>query len=119
MIERLQRIATVLSRIRALLLLLAAISLCMMVLSMLENPWLNQDTWLIPASVALMWFLTLYSLSHLFLSVPAPVEPDMGWRARLSRKLRRAVAWLAPLLFLMLTAALLVLTYQLLRVALF
>lgn len=119
MIERLQRIATVLSRFRGLLLLLAAVSLATAMLSLVDNPWLDQDSWLIPGITALMWFLVLYSLSFLFLSVPGPIESDMGWRQRLSRKLRRGVAWIAAALFLVLTLSLLILSYQLLRVFFF
>lgn len=99
--------------------LLAAISLAAALLSLVENPWLDQDSWLIPGITALLWFLMLYSLSYLFLSVPSAPDPEMGWRQRLSSKLRRGLSWIAGVLFLALTLALLLLSYQLLRVFLF
>lgn len=119
MIDRLQEIASALSRFRGVLLMLAALSFVVAVLSLIENPWLAEDAWLMPSVAALLWWLNLYSLSFLFLSVPAATREGLSWRQRMSRKLRRGVAWAAALLFLFLTAALVLLTYQLLRVAFF
>ncbi len=119
MIERLQKLAAALRHVRALLLLLAALSFAIVTLSLVDNPWIAEDIWLMPAVAALLWCLNLYSLSFLFLSVPAATDEGLNWRQRLSRKIRRSAAWVAALLFLILTGALALLTYQLLRVAFF
>ena len=81
-----------------------------------DNPWITADTWLIPSLTAMLWTLVLYSLSFLFLSVPEKVRPQMKWRRRWSLTIRRTGKWLLAVLFLSLSAALLILSYQLLRV---
>lgn len=115
MIERLQRIATILRPLRPILLLLAAASAGLMGLSLIDNPLISSDQWLIPAIAAMLWSLTLFSMSFFFLDVPV-VDSSMAWRVRLSRKMRRAALWVLGLLFVGLSFALLLLTYQLLRV---
>ena len=119
MIERLQRLAVVLSRIRGLLLLLAGASFALLALSLISNPWITEDVWLMPSLAAMLWWLNLYSLSFLFITVPAATDEGLNWHQRLSRKIRRSAAWVAAMLFLILTGALALLTYQLLRVAFF
>lgn len=115
MIERLQRIATILRPLRPILLLLATASAALMALSVIENPLIHSDQWLIPAMAAMLWSLTLFSMSFFFLDIPE-VDPSMPWRVRLSRKMRRAALWVLGFLFVGLSLALLLLTYQLLRV---
>ena len=119
MIERLHHIARALRPLRGVLLILAGLSLAVVILSLVDNPWIVDDNWLMPGIAAMLWWLNLYSLSFLFLKAPPVVDEGVGWRQRLSRKIRRAAAWVAALLFLLLTVSLLILTYQLLRVALF
>lgn len=119
MIERLQKMAVILSRLRGLLITLAILSFATVILSLVDNPWITEDVWLMPGLAAMLWWLNLYSLSFLFLSIPAATGEGLNWRQRLSRKIRRSAVWLAALLFLALTGALALLTYQLLRVAFF
>ena len=117
MIERLQKFAKVLSRVRTLLLLLAMGSGALVVLSLIDNPWLPDDRWLMLSFMSGLWFLVLYSLSQLFLHVPPPVESADYWYQRFSLRLRRGGLWLLGVMFLLLSAALIVLSYQLLRVS--
>lgn len=119
MIERLQRIATFLHRFQSLLLLLAIAGFIVLVTSFFDNPWIDPDQWLIPSLAFTLWALVLFSLSSLFHAVPAPADASMGWRERLSRRLRRGGLWILGLMFVLLSLSLLMLTYQLLRVALF
>lgn len=116
MIERLHRIATLLSRYRPALLVLAALGFLLVLGSLVDNPWLDSDEWLMPALALFLWMLLLYSLSWLFLRIPGPEQPGMSWRQRITLKLRRATLWVAAALFLALSAAVLFLSYQLLRV---
>lgn len=116
MIERLQVIATHLLRIRLLIALLAVFSLAVLFLSLLENPWIADDSLLIPAVLCLTWSVALLSFSRLLARVPQPPTPGAGWRARFSYRLRYTGVWLLALLLLALLGTLLVLTYQLLRV---
>ncbi len=115
MIERLQRIATFLARFRLLLVVMAGFSLVLLLLSVLENPWLSDDALLIPSILAFCWALILYSISELFLAVPPVPAPDAGFRMRFSVSLRRLLLWILGLLCLASSAALLLLSYQLLR----
>lgn len=117
MIERLHRIAKVLSRIRGLLLILAGVCGIGVVLSLVENPWLADDSWLLFSFMGCLWFLVLYSLSQLFLHVPPPVATATSWHQRLSLRIRRGGVWVLGAAFLLLSLALLVLSYQLLRVS--
>ena len=119
MIERLHRIATVLSQYRPYLLIMAAFSFVLMVGSLVSNPWLDSDEWLMPAVAAFLWMLLLYSLSWLFLSIPDAPQPAMGWRQRISIRLRRGLLWIASALFIALSVSVLILSYQLLRVNFF
>ncbi|MEM7283691.1 MAG: hypothetical protein AAF438_18910 [Pseudomonadota bacterium] len=116
MIERLQRIATFLSRLRLLLVVFALGSIGVMILSVVDNPLMLTDEWLIPATTAMLWSLSLYSLSYLFLNVPSAPDSSMGWRERMSTKIRRAGLWLLGLAFVGLSIMILLLSYQLLRV---
>ena len=117
MIERLQRIAKVLSRIRGLLLILAGACGAGVVLSLVENPWVADDSWLLFSFMGCLWFLVLYSLSQLFLHVPPPVATGTSWHQRLSLRIRRSGMWILGAAFLLLSLALFVLSYQLLRVS--
>ena len=118
MIERLQRIARPLNRIGWLLLLFAGGSGMVLVASLVPNPWLQGDDWLIPSLLLLIWFLGLYSLAKLFISIPPPATSGSNWRQRVSLKLRRAGMTILGILFVGLTVGIMLLTYQLVRVSL-
>ena len=76
MIERLQRIAGIIHKLRWILLLLAAASA-----SVFENPWLADDRWLMPGVVALCRALVPFSFGRLFESVPPEATREMpGYR---------------------------------------
>lgn len=115
MIERLQGIAIFLAHFRLLIIGLGIGFLTIFVLSLLQNPWLDGDDWLIPALLGLCWSLTLYSFSQLFATVPARAADDASWRIKLSVVTRRGLLWVLALLMGCLSLALLVLSYELLR----
>ena len=115
MLERLQRLAIVLHPVRTSILLFGMACVGLMVLSLIENPWVRGDRWLIPAVVGLGWSLTLYSLLAMFRRVPPRATRTDGWRRRLSGALRRGGFWVLALAFLGLSLGLVILSYQLLR----
>ena len=116
MIDRLGRIAVTVQRGRWLWLLLVAASSVIVAASAVSNPWLADDRWLMPGVVGLCWSQTLLSFGRLFESVPPPAARGMAWRSRLARSLQRGLLRLLGLAMLGLSAAVLVLTWQLLRV---
>ncbi len=115
MIERLQRIATFLARFQLLIFAMAGFSLLVMLLSVLENPWLHGDKWLIPSILGFCWALVLHSISKLFIVVPSIPGRGTGFRARTSIRLKLALLWVLGVFILGSGAALLILSYQLLR----
>ena len=117
MIERLQKFAKVLSRISYILLLLAGACAGLILLSLIDNPWLADDRWLLHSFTGFLWLLMLYTLSQVFPRLPPPAESGENWRQRLSYRLRRGMMWLLAMLFISLSVSLILLSYQLLRVA--
>lgn len=116
MIERLQRIATHLHRFRLLFGGVALFALAVLMLSVVDNPWMAGDEMLIPAILGLIWAVTLIGFAQLFVQIPQPPTAGAGWRARLSYRLRRGGRWVLALITLLVCLMVLVLTYQLLRV---
>jgi len=116
MIERLQRIASLLVRFRLPIIILGGCCLVLLVLSVIEDPWLEDDRLLMPSLLGFCWALMLYSTGEIFQTLPEQATADTGWRRRLALRVRRLILSLLGLLMLVSTAALLVLSYQLLRV---
>jgi hypothetical protein len=116
MIERLLRIATILATFRLAIFILAGFSLLVLVLSVLDNPLLDNDTLLMPAILGFCWALMLYSTAELFQGIPGKASSEATFRRRMAVRVRRGILWVLGILTLASTAALLVLTYQLLRV---
>lgn len=116
MIERLQRIATLLTRIRLPIFVLAGFSLLVLVLSVLDNPLLHNDTLLMPAIIGFCWALMLYSTAELFRHVPDSAAADEPLRTRMAVRARRGLLWILGVLTIASSLALLFLSYQLMRV---
>ena len=116
MIERLQRIARIIQKLRWILFLLVPASVVVVLGSVVSNPWLADDRWLMPGVVVLCWSLTLLSIGRLFESVPPAASRRMPWLRRIARRMHRALLWLLGLLMIGLTGAVLLLSWQLLRV---
>lgn len=115
MIVCLQRIATFLVRFRLLIFVLAGASLVILMLSILENPWLQGNALLIPSILGFCWALMLYSASELFVDLPPAPTKEEGFWSRLLTRIKRAWRHLIGFLTIATAAALLVLSYQLLR----
>jgi fatty acid desaturase len=116
MIERLQRIATILARFRLPLFVLAGFSLVVLVLSVLDNPLLDNDRLLMPAILGLCWALMLYSTGELFQEIPHKAGSEATFRRRMGVRVRRGILWVLGLLTIVSAAGLLILSYQLMRV---
>lgn len=116
MIERLQRIATILARFRLPIFVLAGFSLLVLVLSVFDNPLLDNDTLLMPAILGFCWALMLYSTGELFQEIPSKAGIEATFRKRMAVRVRRGILWVLGILTLASSAALLILSYQLMRV---
>ncbi|MBL6904814.1 MAG: hypothetical protein ISR27_04710 [Pseudomonadales bacterium] len=116
MIERLQRIATILVRFRLPIFVLAGFSSVIIVLSLLENPWLDGDSLLMPSILGLCWALMFYSTGELFQGVPDKAAAEDAFRRRAGVRVRRVLLWILGILTIISAVALLLLSYQLLRI---
>ena len=116
MIERLQRIATILARFRLPIFVLGGFSLVVLVLSVLDNPLLDNDTLLMPTILGFSWALMLYSTGELFQAIPGKASSEATFRRRMAVRVRRGILWVLGILTIASTSALLVLSYQILRV---
>ena len=114
MIERLQRIASFLHRLRLLILLAGLTFLLAFCLSLFESGGLNSDDHMIPSLVGFGWAVTLFSCANLFLEVPPVAAAGSGFRVRWGVKLRRGLLWLLAIFIIGLSLALLMLSYKLL-----
>ena len=115
MIERLQRIATFLAHFRLGIVILNLMFLTLVLTSLFELELVSEYELLMPSLAAFLWTLILYSLSVLFVAVPILPGKGAGFRERLSVALRRGGIWILAVLMLVLSFALLILTYELLR----
>ena len=88
----------------------------MVLLSLIDNPWLSDDRWLLYSFMGFLWVLMLYTVSQVFARLPPPVESAENWRQRLSYDCA-GMMWLMAMLFLSLSVSLILLSYQLLRVS--
>jgi hypothetical protein len=116
MIKRLQRIATILARFRLPLFVLAGFSLVVFVLSVLDNPLLDNDGLLMPSILGFCWALMLYSTGELFQEIPNKIGSEATFRRRMGVRVRRGTLWILGLLTIVSAAGLLILSYQLMRV---
>jgi len=115
MIERLQRIAGFLSRLRALIVSLALAFLALFTAALFELAGIRYDDFLVPSLIGFCWAVTLLSFAGLFARVPARPDSGTGFLRRLRVRAQRGMFWLLALLMLGLTAALLMFSSQLLR----
>jgi hypothetical protein len=115
MLERLQTIAKLLSRLKWLLLLIALVGLMGFSLSVFESPLLEGYQLMMPSLVVLFWGTASFCFTVLFRNIPPPVSPDAGYRQRWSVALRRGGYWLLGSFMILLSLSLVVLSYQLIR----
>lgn len=114
MIERLQRIASLLSRLRLPILLLTLLFAGLFVVDLYRQD--SADSALmLPALVGFFWSALLYSYAHLFAQLPDRPRPEHGFWQRLNLRFRRLLMTIMALLMFVLTLAVVVLSYQLLR----
>ena len=115
MIERFKRIATILKRIRPVIIFCLTSSLFLMLFSVLQSSLLSFELWLIPSFLAFCWFLALFSFGEIFSFVPELSTRQASWSKRLLNSMHRT--WYRSLggVSVCVFIALIILSYQLLR----
>ena len=115
MIERFKRIATILQRIRPVIIFCLTFSLFLMLFSVLQSSLLSFELWLIPSFLAFCWFLALFSFGEIFSFVPELSTKQTSWSKRLLNSMHRT--WYRSLgaFSVCVFIALIILSYQLLR----
>ena len=116
MIERLKIFATHIQRFIPLVVLVGIISLFLAVSSLFNIEGLPGDEALIPALVLFSWACMLYCFARLFINVPARSVKGTRFKSRFAIALRRWLLWLFGIAAVCLSLALLVLSYELVRV---
>lgn len=115
MLERLQTIAKLFSRLKWLLLIVAVAGLLGFGLSLFESPVLAGYELMMPSLVALFWGTASLCFAVLFENIPPVASPEAGYRERWSVALRRGGYWLLGSFMILLSLSLVVLSYQLIR----
>ena len=115
MIERFKRIATILKKIRPVIIFCLTLSLFLMLFSVLQSSLLSFEIWLIPSFLAFCWFLALFSFGEIFSFVPELSTRQASWSKRLLNSMHRT--WYRSLgaVSVCVFIALIILSYQLLR----
>jgi len=114
MIERLQRIASVLLYLQIPLLLLAVGFAGLFVYSLFQFQG-DSGSFMLPAIAGFCWAVLLFSFAKLFAELPSPPDEDDGLLRHWSFKLRRTAMSAMALVMLTLTGAVLLLSWQLIR----
>ncbi len=114
MIERLQRIASVLLRVQALVVTLSGLFLLLFIYGLFQFEG-DRNTVMLPAIAGFCWSLLLFAFARLFHVLPERPQRRHGFLQRWNLTIRRALMCVMAVLMLVLTVAVLVLSYQLLR----
>src|SRR5690606_1981672 len=72
-----------------------------------------EQLYFIPLIALFAWAMTLYAFAMLFAQVPPPPQSGMRWRLRIKVHLQRAGYWVMAVVMLMVSAFLLLTTWQL------
>lgn len=113
MLERMQGHARRWSAVRPVLLIAAVLALAAALRILLTSVDQAGDVYLIPALVLFLWCIMLHAFLTLFAQVPPPVVTALPWRRRMLMRCRRAFYHLFLGSFAVLSALLLLTSWQL------
>ena len=116
MIDKLQRVAGRLQFLRLPAMVLGLVSLAAMITIIVSSKSHEDDYYLMPSVVGLLWSMASYSFLVNFCSVPE--KSDSSWKlvARLKRSAVRAGYWLLTVLFFLTTLGALFVSYRLIAI---
>jgi len=113
MLEQMQGYARRWMALRPVLLVVAVLALGAALRILLTSVDQAGDVYLIPALVLLLWCIMLHAFLTLFARVPPPVVTTLPWRQRMLMRCRRVFYYLFLGLFAVLSALLLLTSWQL------
>ncbi|MEJ2693326.1 MAG: hypothetical protein P8166_09785 [Candidatus Thiodiazotropha sp.] len=116
MIDKLQSIAGRLQFLRLPAVALGLVSLAAMIFTIVSSKSHEEDYYLIPSIVGLLWSMASYSFLVNFSSVPE--KGDSSWKlfARLKRRAVRTGYWLLAALFILTTLSALFISYRMITI---
>jgi len=112
LLEKLQKLALLLSPLKLAALLGVPVFAVLFLLGLMNILVPDNDGFLIVTALATLWCLTLVCCITGFRSVPARAGQGASWLTRLKLRCRRAGYWLLAWLAILTTAALLVMTLR-------
>lgn len=115
MIERLQRIASVLARIEWLLLVLCLAFIGLFIYSLAQTGDTEAEALMMPAMVGFCWSALLICIARLFIRIPEQPGKQHGFWRRTVLRFQRSMAGLLAILVIALTLTVVVFSYQFLR----
>jgi hypothetical protein len=112
MIDLLNKIATYLQFLRIPFIVLGLISLAAMITIIIGSKSYEDDFFLIPSAVGVLWSITSYSFLINFSSVPKRADPSWKFFRRLKHHVSRAGYWLLGNVFFATTLGALFASYR-------
>lgn len=100
MIDKLGRIAQTLQILRIPAVVVGLASLIVITVIIFTSKSHEEDFYLIPGIVGLLWAITTYSFLTGFMSVPHKAEPSWKFFRRVKRRLARTWYWFLAITFL-------------------
>lgn len=116
MIDRFQRIAQTIQWLRLPSVTLGLGCLAAIVVIIFTSASHEEDRFLIPAFIGLLWAISTYSFVTTFRAVPEQAGKGMGFFRRLKRRLHRAWYWSIGLLFIATTLSIMFLSYRMVAI---
>lgn len=116
MIDKLQRVAGRLQFLRLPAMVLGLVSLATMITVIVSSKSHEDDYYLMPSIVGLLWSMASYSFLVNFSSIPE--KSDSSWKliARFKRSAVRAGYWLLAMLFILTTVGALFVSYRMITI---
>ena len=116
MLDKLQRIAAAVSFLRVPSIIVGAACLISILVLLAASESREQDRWLMPGFVGLLWSLCAFTFIETFRHVPPKADARSGVYGRLARGLRRAGYWMTSVMLLVATVLAIILTSRLIAI---
>jgi len=116
MIDKLQRFAQAIQMFRRPSMAVGLLSLASIVVIIFVSESHEEDRFLIPSFVGLIWAVSTYAFIVTFRSVPEKASETLRFFSRLKRNINRGWYWLISAVFLAATMAVILVTYRIVSI---